>query len=130
MTAPRARKKRVAARVPREVHAQEHSFFFALLRREGLPLPQTELAFALSEGRKFRWDFAWVEQKVALEVQGAIWTRGAHGRGTGIARDHEKFNLGCVLGWRLLQCVPKDLNNLATIALIRRALVFNPLNLK
>lgn len=113
-----------AVKIAKQVHASEHGLFFSLLKREGLPLPETEVAFAVGEGRKFRWDFAWPDAKVALEVQGSIWTRGAHGRGTGIMRDHEKFNLGCCLGWRLLQCVPKDLCTLTTIATIRRALTY------
>lgn len=110
---------------------------FALaLKAAKLPLPAVEYAFALEEGRKFRWDFAWhtywqvlgnageVQQRpgVALEVQGGIWSRGAHGRGTGITRDMEKFSLGAALGWRLLLVEPKRLHHPETIELIRRAL--------
>lgn len=94
--------------------------FRAALRASGLPIPTPEFAFA--EGRKFRWDYAWVPQKVALEQQGGIWVRGAHGRGTGIVRDIEKFSLGAALGWRLLLVEPKDLCSAHNLNLIRMAL--------
>lgn len=112
--------------------------FRAALTRAKLPMPVAEYVFA--PGRKFRWDYAWphnfvcrsergnefeaveVNMPVALEVQGGIWNRGAHGRGIGITRDHEKFSLGAVYGWRILYCTPADLCKPATIDLIRRAL--------
>lgn len=94
--------------------------FRAALKTAGLPIPTPEFAFA--EGRKFRWDYAWVPQKVALEQQGGIWVRGAHGRGTGIVRDIEKFSLGAALGWRLLLVEPKDLCSAHNLNLIRMAL--------
>lgn len=110
--------------------------FRAALTRAKLPMPVPEYRF--HPIRKFRWDYAWPEverivdvgggvwathnQPVALEVQGGIWNRGAHGRGIGITRDHEKFSLGAVYGWRILYCTPADLCASATLDLIRRAL--------
>lgn len=94
--------------------------FRAALKAAGLPIPEAEVAFA--PGRKFRWDYAWVPQKVALEQQGGIWVRGAHGRGTGIVRDIEKFSLGAALGWRLLLVEPKDLCSAHNLNMIRMAL--------
>jgi hypothetical protein len=54
--------------------------------------------------RRFAWDFAWPENdpKVMLEVQGGIWTGGAHARGVGITRDIEKANKATLAGWYLL----------------------------
>ena len=109
--------------------------FRAALTAAKLPMPVAEYEFAKAEGRKFRWDFSWElesspywcmdcgrDTKLALEIQGGVWSRGAHGRGTGIVRDMEKFSLGAALGWRLLLVQPKDLCTPATMDLIRRAL--------
>jgi hypothetical protein len=52
---------------------------------------------------------AWPERKLAIEVQGGIWTGGAHARGAGIERDMEKHNLCVIAGWRLFYCAPAKL---------------------
>lgn len=85
-----------------------------------LPAPVCELCFALP--RKFRFDFAWPGQKVALECEGGIWSGGAHGRGSGIIRDLEKYNLAAELGWRVLRCVPDDLCITETAELLKRTM--------
>ena len=72
--------------------------------------------------RLWRFDFAWPDHKLALEVDGGIWVRGAHGRGTGIQRDQEKLNAAAVLGWRVLRVQPKELATMATVHLVREAL--------
>lgn len=86
----------------------------------GVPAPVPEYRFHPT--RRWRWDFAWPDQKLALEVDGGIWTRGKHGRGSGIVKDHEKRNAGAVLGWRLLVVQPRQLTSLSTLTLIREAL--------
>ena len=85
-----------------------------------LPVPIAEYTFA--SPRKFRFDFAWPEQKVALEIDGGIWSRGAHGRGWGIARDQEKGNLAATLGWRVLRVQPRDLYKISTVEMVKKCL--------
>ena len=87
---------------------------------QGIPAPVAEFRFHPS--RKWRLDWAWVDQRVALEIDGAIWTRGAHGRGSGIARDQEKGNAACALGWRILRVEPRNFCVPSTFALIRQTL--------
>ena len=72
------------------------------VRAVGLPEPVRE--YKAIPGRKFRFDFAWVEQKLLVEVQGAIWKggEGGHSSGVGIMRDHEKNNLAVINGYRVL----------------------------
>lgn len=53
-------------------------------------------------GRRFRFDLAWPEQKLAVEVQGAVWTQGRHTRGAGAESDAEKLSLAVLHGWRVL----------------------------
>ena len=54
-------------------------------------------------GRRFRFDFCWVKERLAVEIQGGTYSRGAHARPLGIKRDYEKGNLAVKFGWRVLQ---------------------------
>lgn len=67
-------------------------------------------------------DFAWPEEMVYLECDGAIWTQGRHTRGTGWFRDTEKINHAAALGWRLMRASPATLCTSDTIELVRTAL--------
>ena len=71
------------------------------VRVAGLPAPEREYRF--SERRRFRFDFAWPDHKVALEVDGGEWVNGRHVRGAGVRRDAEKQCLAAVEGWRVLR---------------------------
>lgn len=62
-------------------------------KREVRPIP----------GRRFRFDFAFLEPRLLIEVQGGTWAMGAHSTGQGISRDTEKLNLATIHGWRVLQ---------------------------
>lgn len=77
------------------------------LRLLGLPQPEAEVK--LVANRKFAWDFVWRNEKVALEIQGGIFSGGAHGRGAGIKRDMEKANLAALEGYRCLFLTPKEI---------------------
>lgn len=118
-----ARRKSVT--IPSHVHGEEHSLFFALLRRDGLPLPVTEYAF--HPDRKWRMDYCWPEQRLFLEKDGGIWNAGRHTRGAGWLKDTDKLNAAAELGYRHLRCTPQQLTDLALIASIRRALAWSSL---
>ena len=53
--------------------------------------------------RKFRLDFAHLDSKVGIEIQGGIWNGGRHGRGYGIAQDNEKSNEAIFHGWVIIK---------------------------
>lgn len=86
----------------------------------GLPACVPEYRF--DEVRKWRFDYAWPDQRVALEVDGGVWTGGRHTRGSGFLKDMEKFNAAALAGWRVLRCTPREVTTAATIELIRRTL--------
>jgi very-short-patch-repair endonuclease len=94
--------------------------FLALLRQASVPAPVPEYRFA--PPRKWRADWAWPDHRVALEVEGGVWTGGRHTRGAGFLKDCEKYNELAALGWRLLRTTPSGLHDLATIALIKRTI--------
>lgn len=97
--------------------------FRALLKQEGIPQPTGEYEFAkAATGRKWRFDYAWIEQHVALEVEGGIWIRGRHSRGAGMLADMEKYNYAALTGWRVLRTTPDMLPLSGTLNLIRIAL--------
>lgn len=71
------------------------------------PAPVREFTFA--PPRRFRFDFAWPEQKLAVEIQGGQWNLGRHNRGGGSAKDNEKGNLAILHGWRVLKYATDDI---------------------
>jgi very-short-patch-repair endonuclease len=93
-----------------------------LIRAEGLPEPEREYMFAKSIGRRWRLDFAYPEKRIGIEVQGGIYVRGAHSRGTGLERDYEKYNQAQVLGWDVYQFSRKMIESGEAIETIRKAL--------
>jgi very-short-patch-repair endonuclease len=75
---------------------------FALhIRAESLPTPVREYVFAKPRG--WRFDFAWPTQRLAVEIEGGVWTQGRHTRGAGFVADMEKYNAATLLGWRVLR---------------------------
>jgi very-short-patch-repair endonuclease len=90
----------------RERSELEHEMA-GLIRLAGLPAPVEELEFAKTIGRKWRFDFAWPEQMVALEVEGATFAHGRHSRGAGMEADCEKYNTAVLLGWRVIRVTDK-----------------------
>jgi very-short-patch-repair endonuclease len=71
------------------------------VRAAKLPEPVREYKF-LSD-RKFRADFAWIEQKLIVEIDGGTWRVGGHSSGAGIRRDYERDVLAMLAGWRVLR---------------------------
>lgn len=59
--------------------------------------------YRFHETRKWRVDFAFEKQRVAVEVEGGVWTGGRHTRGGGFEDDCTKYNALALAGWRLLR---------------------------
>lgn len=72
--------------------------------------------------RRWRFDFAWPSRRLALEIEGGIYTRGRHTRPAGFKADAEKYNEAVLRGWRLLRVVPEDVTAGRALLLIERAL--------
>jgi len=85
----------------------------------GIPEPTSEFRFC---ERRWRFDWAWTANKVALEQDGGVWTGGRHSRGKGQIEDMAKLNRAAVLGWKVLRCTPQQLKSGEIMAAIREAL--------
>jgi len=85
-------------------------------------LPEPVFEYRFHPTRKWRFDLAWPDYLVALEVEGGIWTGGRHGRGEGMAADMEKYNAATCLGWRVLRVQPADLCTAGTVKMIKACL--------
>lgn len=73
------------------------------------PIADDEFSIRLpysGTGRKFKADFVHADSKVAIEIQGGVWSGGKHGRGTGIKIDATKLALAQRNGWQVYQVVP------------------------
>lgn len=75
--------------------------FPAWCRTHGLPSPVAEHRFHPT--RKWRLDWAFVEQKVAVEQHGSVWVQGRHTRGGGFLDDRVKMAEAQVLGWKVFE---------------------------
>lgn len=69
--------------------------------------------------RRWRFDWAWPAQRVALEVEGGVFIRGRHSRGAGMVKDMEKYNAASLLGWRIMRVTPKQVANGEAVQLMR-----------
>lgn len=94
--------------------------FLKLLAVNRLPEPTPEHRF--DTARKWRFDFAFIAHKVALEVEGGIFTGGRHTRGKGFLNDMEKYNAAALQGWRVLRVTPSTLCTSATFDMLKVAL--------
>ncbi len=90
------------------------------IERAAIPQPEREFRFAAP--RRFRFDFAWPDERIALEVDGGRWLPGG-GRHASDG-DYEKLNIAAGMGWRVLRVTGDMVRNdpLGIIDMLRGAL--------
>ena len=74
----------------------------------GIPAPEPEYRF--HPVRKWLIDYAWPNVKLAVEIEGGIWSKGRHIRPAGFLRDMEKYNALTGAGWTLLRFQPRKVD--------------------
>ena len=98
----------------------------AQIKLVGLPEPVREHVFALGEDgepvRRWRFDLAYVDLKLAIEVDGGLLTGGRHGGQPSAMRDMEKRLAAAVLGWRVLHFRPDQVQSGEALVWIEAAL--------
>jgi len=86
-----------------------------------IPEPVEEYKFC--EDRRWRFDYAWPDLKIAVEVEGGIWLGGRHNRPVGYQKDLEKYNRATLDGWKIFRFTPTQFRNGTTADFLEK--VFN-----
>jgi very-short-patch-repair endonuclease len=83
--------------------------------------PPLEREYRFHDKRRWRADFAHVEARVLVEVEGGIWVNGRHNRAAGFNADLEKYLEAGLLGWRVFRLGPDQIT-LENVARLERQL--------
>lgn len=93
--------------------------YLALL---GKDLPAGEREYRFHATRRWRFDWAWPDKRLAVEIDGGQWVRGGGRHNSD--NDREKMNAAAVAGWRVLRfsggMLKKD--PIGCVGTLRRAL--------
>lgn len=93
--------------------------FLADVEAYGLPKPEREHRFHAT--RKWRFDFCWPQEMIALESEGGVFVQGRHSRGASMMQDMDKYNAAALLGWKVLRIASRELTTKG-VELVRLAL--------
>lgn len=85
-----------------------------------IPTPVAEFRFHVK--RRWRFDFAWPELRVAVEIEGGTWTAGAHTRGKHFESDCEKYNEAVIHGWQVLRVTTDMIEDGRAVTFVERAI--------
>ena len=89
------------------------------MRATGLR-PESEFRF--HKPRRWRFDFAFPDQKVAIECEGGTFSGGRHVRGSGFQADCEKYNTAAIDGWLVLRFTGRMIKSGKALMQIEQAL--------
>jgi len=92
--------------IPQADYADELAY---LLRVAGSTLPEPEREYVFSAIRKWKFDFAWPQYHVAVEINGGRWMPGG-GRHAEDS-DYWKITTAAAAGWRVLPATVTMLQN-------------------
>ncbi len=108
--------------------SQLEQAFLTRLRQIAPHLPTPEREYKFAPPRRWRFDMCWPAQRVAVELEGGVWSGGRHTRPAGFEADVEKYNCATVEGWRVLRCTARmlDRDPSAFIGLLSDALEATP----
>lgn len=86
----------------------------------GLRNWRAELVFDSS--RAWRFDYAFPDQWLAIEIEGGIWSSGGgrHNRGRGFQNDLDKYNTAASLGWTVFRFSCEDVLKGKEIQLLKK----------
>lgn len=113
--------------------------FAFLIKIHGLPEPERQYRFAahyvgLGPGirsrfkaanlRDWRFDFAWPDIMLAVEIEGGIYTNGRHVRPKGFEDDVRKYNRAVLLGWTLIRFTAGMIDSGDALRVLRQAIAY------
>ena len=82
-------------------HVDLGAIFLLGVRAYKLPAPIKEYRF--HSKRMWRFDFAWPEIMIAVEIEGGTAINGRHVRPAGYRADCCKYNTATLLGWKVIR---------------------------
>src|SRR5262245_56603344 len=95
-----------------------HRIVAALCRSESWPVPEAEYVFA--PPRCWRFDLAWPERYLAVEIEGGNFRQGAHVQGARLRAEYEKLNEAALRGWVVLLVLPEQVTGTVLPAMLAR----------
>ena len=81
-----------------------------------------EFEYRFHPTRRWRFDCAFPERKVALEIEGGVWLQGRHNRPAGFEKDRDKYNNAALSGWMVIRTVWKEVQSGKAAELVGLAL--------
>lgn len=106
--------------MPKRVDANPLALLFETLCAEaGLKIAEREYRFC--DLRRWKFDYAWPERRLAVELEGGVWVGGRHVRGKGYINDCEKYGTAALMGWLVIR-LPPDLITAEWVERIKEAL--------
>jgi len=85
-------------------------------------LPQPQIEFRFHPSRKWRFDRAWPELRLAVEIDGGTLNNGRHTRPAGYAEDCDKLNTAALMGWTVLRFTGEHVRQGQAFAVVAEAL--------
>ncbi len=92
-----------------------------LLHWRAVEGPALEREVRFDASRRWRFDFAHVASKVAVELEGGVFTNGAHVRGKHFEEDCAKYNAATAQGWRVFR-LTRDMIGRVQCTLVKTAI--------
>src|SRR5574343_49999 len=113
----------------------ETNLIMAMLRTLG----DIKKEYCFCKGRKWRFDFCFPNEKLAIEVEGGAFKKrtykskrtgklittigGRHNSAKGFLNDMEKYNTAAMLGYRLLRFTPQSIMTSKALDIIKECLI-------
>jgi len=123
----------MTARPTKRLNATEELFAFHC-RALKLPPPLREYRFCAD--RQWRFDFAWPDGMVAVEIEGLVVRKvdgrtqvgGRHASISGMKGDMEKYNHAALMGWRVFRFEQSMVKSGKAVAFVGKALLVSVLS--
>jgi very-short-patch-repair endonuclease len=72
--------------------------------------PKLTSEYRFHPARRWRADYAHIESRTLIELEGGVWVGGRHNRAAGFVADAEKYLEAALGGWRVVRLVGSQIN--------------------